>query len=83
MLNALTGKGLQADKTSITNTMTVYVPENTSENTSKGGRMINPYAYMSPPFVGTWNNPVGMGVKNKGEDEGCWLAKTVHWKIHQ
>ena len=53
LLNALTGKGLQADKTGTTNTMTVYVPENTSEHTSEGGRMINPYAYMSPPFVGT------------------------------
>ena len=31
--------------------------------------MINPYAYMSPPFIGTWENPVGMGVKKK-EREG-------------
>ena len=47
LLNALTGKGLQADKTGTTNTMTVYVPDNTSENTSEGERMINPpYAYM-------------------------------------
>ena len=45
-LNALTGKGLQADRTGSTNTMTVYVPENKSE----GGRVINPYAFMSPPF---------------------------------
>ena len=75
LFNALTGKGLQADKTGTTNTMTVYAPENKSE----GGRMINPYAYMSPPFVRTWNNPVGLGVKKKKkEDKGCCLAKTVH-----
>ena len=91
LLNAVTGKGRQANKTGTTNTMTVYVPENTSS--IEGGRMINPDAYMSPPFVGTWNNPVGMGVKNKEEDKGCWLAKTVHsiqsqfweqyFKLHQ
>ena len=27
--------------------------------------MINPYPYMSPPFFGTWENPVGMGVKKR------------------
>ena len=53
LLNALTGKGPQADKTGTANTMTVYVPDNTSENTSEGGRMTNPYAYMAPPFVRT------------------------------
>ena len=74
LLNALTRKGLQADKTDTINTMSVYVPG----TKSKGGRMINPYTYMSPPFVGTWKNPVGMGVKKKEEDKGCWLAKTVH-----
>ena len=75
LLNALTEKGLQADKTGTTNTMTVYVPENT--RTSEGGRMINLYAYISPPSVGTWNSPVGMGVKKK-KDNGCCMAKTVH-----
>ena len=69
----LTGKGLQADRTGTANTMSVYV----SSDTTNGHGMINPYAYMSPPFVGTWANPVGMGVKKKG-DKGCCLAKTVH-----
>ena len=77
LLNALTGKGLQADKTGTTNTMTVYVPENTTGDTTNGHGIFNPYPYMSPPFIGTWNNPVGMGVKTK-EDKGCCLAKTVH-----
>ena len=73
LLNALTGKRLQADRTGTTNTTSVYVPGNKSE----GGRMSNQYVYMSPPFVGTWNNPVSMGVKKK-EDKGYFLAKTVH-----
>ena len=36
--------------------------------------MINSYAYMPPPFVGTWNYSVGMGVKiTRGE--GLLLGK--------
>ena len=61
MLNALTGRGVQADRTGSANTTAVYVPET---NNGHGG-MINPYAYMSPPFIGTWENPVGMGLKKK------------------
>ena len=38
--------------------------------------MINPYAFMSPPFIGTWENSIGMGVKKKGQP--LLLAKTVH-----
>ena len=36
--------------------------------------MINPYAFMSPPFIGTWENPIGMGVKKK-KDRGCCSRK--------
>ena len=71
LLNALMGKGLKADRTGTANTMSVYGPG----TKSKGGRMINPYAYMSPPFVGTWNNPVGMGVKKKKRGQGPLLGK--------
>ena len=60
LLNALTGKGLQADRAGSSNTVSVYVPD-----TTNGHGMIKPYPYMSPPFFGTWNNPVGMGVKKK------------------
>ena len=56
MLNALTGKGLQADSIGSANTMSLYVPD-----TTNGHRMITPYPYMSPPFFETWNNPVGAG----------------------
>ena len=59
--NALTGKGTQVDSTgSPSNTVPVYVPD-----TTNGHGMITPYPYMSPPFFGTWNNPVGAGVQKK------------------
>ena len=46
LLNGLTGKGLQADSTGSANTTAVYVPD-----TTNGHGMINPYPYMSPPFL--------------------------------
>ena len=48
LLNALTRKGLQADRTGSANTTSVYVPD-----TTNGHGMYNPYPYMSPPFFGT------------------------------
>ena len=72
LLNALMGKGLQADRTGSANTTSVYVPD-----TTNGHGMYNPYPYMSPPFFGTWENPVGMGVKKKrkGKGKGLLLGK--------
>ena len=70
LLNALTGKGLQADRTGSSNTTSVYVPD-----TTNGHGMYNPYPYMSPPFFGTWENPVGMGVKKKRKGKGLLLGK--------
>ena len=46
LLNALTGKGLQADRTGSANTTSVYVPD-----TTNGHGMDNPYPYMSPPVT--------------------------------
>ena len=49
LLNALTGKGVQADRTgSPSNTVSLYVP-----GTTNGHGMITPWPYMSPPFFGT------------------------------
>ena len=70
----MTGKGLQADRTGTANTMSAYVPG----ETTNGHGMINPYAYMSPPFFAAWENPVDVGVKKKEKDRDCCLAKTVH-----
>ena len=55
----MTGKGLQADRTGTANTMSVYVPG----DETNGHGMINPYAYMSPPFFATWESPVDGGLK--------------------
>ena len=73
LLNALTRKGLQADRTGSANTTSVYVPDTTNSH-----GMYNPYPYMSPPFFGTWENPVGAGVKTKERERDCCSAKTVH-----
>ena len=73
LLNALTGKGLQADRTGSANTTSVYVPD-----TTNGHGMYNPYPYMSPPFFGTWENPVGMGVRKKERERDCCSEKTAH-----
>ena len=65
LLNALPGKGTQVDRTgSPANTTTVYVPPSVTSN-HNGHGMYNPYPYMSPPFFGSWENPVGAGVKKK------------------
>ena len=70
LLNALTGKGLLADRTGSANTTSVYVPD-----TTNGHGM---YPYMSPPFFGTWENPVGMGVKKRERERDCCSEKTAH-----
>ena len=71
LLNALTGKGLQADSTGSANTVSVYVSD-----TTNGHGMINPYPYMSPPFFGTWNNSAAAGVKKKKrKGKGLLLGK--------
>ena len=49
------GAGLQVDRHSSSNTANVYVPP--PPRSGKG------YPYRSPPFFGTWENPIGMGVK--------------------
>ena len=67
LLNALTGRGLQVDKRESRAVANVYVPK-TGQNTleSKDGGLVLPMNYRSPPpFIGTWNNPIGMGVKPK------------------
>ena len=55
LINALTGRGLQVDDKRSKKSPNVYVP--------KGGNIV-PYQ-INPPFIGTWDNPIGMGVKKK------------------
>ena len=51
----LFGSGLQVDRGSTNNTRSVYVPPTQGEG------------YYPPPFIGTWENPIGMGVKKKAK----------------
>ena len=53
LINALTGRGLQVDNKRSKKSPNVYVP--------KGGNIV-PYQN-PPPFIGTWDNPIGMGTK--------------------
>ena len=54
------GAGLQVDRGSSRNTKNVYVPPVTQ---GEGYPLV---PYRSPPFFGTWENPIGMGVATKG-----------------
>jgi len=67
LLNALTGKGLQVDKKRLRRSANVHVPkiQNNESTSSKDGGLVLPMDYRSPPFIGTWGNPIGMGVKPK------------------
>ena len=53
------GAGRQADRGASSNTRNVYVPPPPPSTHGEG------YPYSSPPFFGTWENPIGMGVKKK------------------
>ena len=63
LLPKLFGSGLQVDRGSSTNTRSVYVPPTQGEG------------YYPPPFNGTWENPIGMGVKKKSKGKGLLLGK--------
>ena len=55
------GRGLQVDKHGLTGSVPIYVPS----ALNKDGGLIVPSHYRSPPFIGTWGNPIGLGVKPK------------------
>ena len=65
LLTALTGKGPQVDRHHPTRYLPVYVP------TNEGANMIY---RMPPPCIGTWDNPIGMGVK-KTQRRGIAVRK--------
>ena len=55
LASKLFGSGLQVDRGSSSNTRSVYVPPTQGEG------------YYRPPFIGTWEKPIGMGVKKKAK----------------
>ena len=74
LIDVLTGKGLQVDKTRPRRSVPVYVPSTTTKNsvpvyvptttTKKDGGLVLPVGYRSPPFFGTWDQ-YGKGLKPK------------------
>ena len=56
------GAGLQVDRHSSSNTANVYVPQPPPSTHGEGHYT---YPYRSPPYYGSWENPVGMGVQGK------------------
>ena len=68
LVSKMFGSGLQVDRRGSSNTANVYVPSTHGER----------YPYQSPPFFGTWENPIGMGVKkkkSKSKGKGLLLGK--------
>ena len=68
LVSKMFGGGLQVDRRGSSNKANVYIPP-----TDGGG-----YPYRSPPFIGTWENPIGMGVKkkkSKSKGKGLLLGK--------
>ena len=73
LVSRMFGSGLQVDRHSSSNTANVYVPHPPPPSTRGEG-----YPYRSPPFFGTWENPIGMGVlkkKSKSKGKGLLLGK--------
>ena len=69
LVSKMFGGGLQVDRRGSSNTANVYVPP-----TDGGGY---PY-HFPPPFIGSWENPIGMGVKkkkSKSKGSGLLLGK--------
>ena len=60
LVSKMFGGGLQVDRRGSSNTGNVYVPHPPPPPTHGEG-----YPYRSPPFIGTRENPIGMGVKKK------------------
>ena len=56
LVSKMFGSGLQVDRRGSSNTANVYVPPSYGE-----GHNYN----FPPPFIGNWENPIGMGVKKK------------------
>ena len=73
LVSKMFGGGLQVDRRGSSNTANVYVPHPPPPQTHGEG-----YPYQSPPFFGTWENPIGMGVKkkkSKSKGKGLLLGK--------
>ena len=65
LMDSILGKGLQVDSNRSRRSIPIYIAPPVSKIQKDGG-LVLPVNYRSPPpFVGTWENPVGMGVPKK------------------
>ena len=74
LVNKIFGGGLQVDRSASSNTSNIHVPLPPQSTHGEG----YPYPYRSPPFIGTWENPIGMGIKKKkpkSKGKGILLGK--------
>ena len=73
LVSKMFGGGLQVDRQGTSNTANVYVPYPPPSTHGEG----YPY-HFPPPFLGSWENPIGMGVKKKkpkSRGKGLLLGK--------
>ena len=73
LVSKMFGSGLQVDRRGTSNTANVYVPHPPPSTHGEG----YPY-HFPPPFLGSWENPIGMGVKKKkpkSKGSGLLLGK--------
>ena len=74
LVSKMFGGGLQVDRRGTSNSANVYVPPPPPPSTYGEGY---PY-HFPPPFIGSWENPIGMGVKkkkSKSKGPGLLLGK--------
>ena len=69
LVSKMFGGGLQVDRRGSSNISNVYVPHPPPPTHGEG------YPYRSPPFIGTWENPIEMGVKKKFQRQGSTIRK--------
>ena len=77
LVSKMLGSGLQVDRQGTSNISNVYVPNPPPPPPRSTYGEGYPYRY-PPPFIGTWNNPIGMGVKKKkpkSKGSGLLLGK--------
>ena len=76
LVSKIFGSGLQVDRGSSSNTRNVYVPHPPPPTSTNG----EGYPYQPPPFIGTWENPIGMGVKKKSRQKAQRQRSTIRTK---
>ena len=75
LVSKMFGGGLQVDRRGTSNSANVYVPPPPPPQSTYGEGY--PY-HAPPPFIGSWENPIGMGVKKKkpkSKGKGILLGK--------